>query len=196
MKVSLPVMEKYIITAGMGSAMTADRPKVVGIAGSIRNRAGLEAVEGVDENITSEVLLDEIRELEHHSIYDDDFLGEIKPAIKELSDSNERVITNSDALVLTALYGAKDEADVEFHKLTDYVGLGESYADTHVESKNFEPLVQVLDSADGIVLGSPVYFGDRSSLMHSFINFAAERELLCDKVVSTVSCGSKRNGGQ
>lgn len=58
------------------------------------------------------------------------------------------------------------------------------------------PLADVLERADGLILGSPVYFGDRSSLMHSCLNFAAERDLLSDRVVGTVSCGSKRNGGQ
>jgi multimeric flavodoxin WrbA len=87
-------------------------------------------------------------------------------------------------------------ADVEFVKLTDYVGLDESYADTHVSPEKMEPLIDIVERADGVVLGSPVYFGDRSSLMHTFVNFAADRNLLEDKVVSAVSCGSKRNGGQ
>lgn len=178
------------------SPMSAEQPTVVGIAGSIRNRAGLEAVDGVDSEVTSDDLLDHVRGLEHRDIYHDDFLGEIKPAIQELSQSNERVITNSDALVLTALYGAMDEASVRFEKLTDYVGLDGSYADSHVDSEAFEPLADVLEGADGLVLGTPVYFGDRSSLMHSFLNFAADRDLLSDVVVSAVSCGSKRNGGQ
>jgi multimeric flavodoxin WrbA len=176
--------------------MDSEPPTVVGIAGSIRNRAGLEAVEGVDETVSGETLLDEIRGLEDRDIYHDEFLGEIKPRIQALAQSDTQVITNSDALVLTALYGAKGTADVEFHKLTDYVGLDQSYADTHIDSRDFAPLVDVLERADGIILGSPVYFGDRSSLVHSFINFAAERDLLQDMVVGTVSCGSKRNGGQ
>lgn len=176
--------------------MEDKRPLVVGIGGSIRNRAGLDSVEGVDTEVETSQLLDRVRELDHRNIYHEEFLGEIQPLIQELSNTNERVVTNSDALVLTALYGAMGNADVEFLKLTDYVGLDESYADTHVSPEKMEPLAKTIERADGIILGSPVYFGDRSSLMQTFINFSADRNLLDDKVVGTVSCGSKRNGGQ
>lgn len=174
-----------------------DENQVVGIGGSIRNRAGIDdAVEGVDRNVSTEELVDGIEQLEHRDIYHDEFLGEIKPHIQELTDANDRVITNSDALVLTALYGAKEVADIEFHKLTSYAGLDGSYSDIHLDRDRMAPLADALERADGIVLGSPVYFGDRSSLLHTFLNFAADRDLLDGKVVGTVSCGSKRNGGQ
>lgn len=196
MNIYIPLEEKGFNVADSIARMSGTRAKVVGIAGSIRNRAGLDAVEGVDRNLTGQELVERIEELEHRQIYDEDFLGEIQPRLKSMADSGDKVITNSDALVLTALYGAKGESNIEFHKLTEYVGLDKSYADTHVDSRDFEPLADVLRRADGIVLGSPVYFGDRSSLLHSFLNFAAERDLLRDKVVGAVSCGSKRNGGQ
>jgi len=171
-------------------------PTVVGIAGSIRNRAGLDAVDGVDVNVDRTALVDGIRALEHRDIYHDQFLGEIKDHLEALAASDERVITNSDALVLASLYGANGSSEVEFHKLTDYVGLDESYARTHVDSQEFERLEDTVREASGVILGTPVYFGDRSSLLHSFIEFAAERDLFADTVVGAVSCGSKRNGGQ
>ena len=175
----------------------SDNNLVLGIAGSIRNRAGIDdAVEGVDRNVSTETLVKGIEQLEHRDIYHEEFLGEIKPHIQGLTDGNDQVITNSDALTLAALYGAKGAADIEFHKLTSYLGLDESYADMHIDRDRMEPLADALQRADGIVLGTPVYFGDRSSLMHTFLNFAADRDLLQDKVVGTVSCGSKRNGGQ
>jgi multimeric flavodoxin WrbA len=171
-------------------------PTVVGIAGSIRNRAGLEAVEGVDESVRSQELMDEIRELEHRDIYHEGFLGDIQSHLQDLAEADTQVITNSDALVLASLYGAMGESDTEFHKLTDYIGLDESYAGTHVDSREFSRLAPALREARGVILGTPVYFGDRSSLMHSFIEFAADRGLFEDTVVGVVSCGSKRNGGQ
>ncbi|MFB6179807.1 MAG: flavodoxin family protein [Halorientalis sp.] len=176
--------------------MPRDAPLIVGIAGSIRNRAGLDAVEGVDKEVGGSELLELIENLEHRDIYHDDFLSEIQSLLLDLSQSHEQVITNSDALVLTALYGAKDVAEIEFHKLTDYVGLDKSYAGPEVEHDDLAELTDVLKRADGLILGSPVYFGDRSSLMHSFLNFAAEQNLLDGTVVGMVSCGSKRNGGQ
>ena len=89
-----------------------------------------------------------------------------------------------------------DVADVEYLKLTEYVGVDTSYAEPYIDQDRMQPLVNLVERADGLILGSPVYFGDRSSLMHSFINFAADNDLLNGKVVGTVSVGSKRNGGQ
>lgn len=180
----------------MGTMTNSDRPLVIGIAGSIRNRAGLEAVEGVDRSVRSDQLVEGIMGLEHRGIYHEDFLGKIQPHVKELTASDDSVITNSETLLLTALYGAKKRADVEYHKLTDHVGLDKSFAGSNIDKNRLKPLVEPLQRADGIIIGSPVYFGDRSSLTHAFLNFAAERHLLEDKVVSVVSCGSKRNGGQ
>jgi multimeric flavodoxin WrbA len=178
------------------SSMAGDAPLVVGIGGSIRNRASIDEVDGVDEEVGSTELAEKLTDLEHRDIYHDDFLGEIQPFVRELSQDGDSLITNSDALVLTALYGAKKAAEIEFHKLTEYVGRDRSYANSHEEFTDIGPLRSALERADGLVLGSPVYFGDRSSLMHSFLNFAADEGYLSEKVVGTVSVGSKRNGGQ
>lgn len=176
--------------------MSPDRPLVVGIGGSIRNRANIDEVKGVDRDIRSDNLIDRVRSLEHRDIYHDDFLGEIQPLVQELTQSGDKLITNSDALVLTALYGAKDLAEIEFVKLTEYFGRDRSYASSNLDPDRMEMLGRLVSQADGLILGSPVYFGDRSSLMHSFINYASDEGLLEEKVVGAVSVGSKRNGGQ
>lgn len=176
--------------------MTNEKPLVVGVGGSIRNRASIDEVKGVDKEVRSDELVDRIRELEHRDIYHEEFLGEIQPLVQELAQSGDKLITNSDALVLTALYGAMAEADIEFVKLTEYVGVDTSYAEAHLDYDRLDPLMKLLERADGVVLGTPVYFGDRSSLMHAFINYAADQGLLEGTVVGTVSVGSKRNGGQ
>lgn len=79
-------------------------------------------------------------------------------------------ISNSESLLMASMWGAKQEgAEVEI------VYPGDSVPDF-----------------DGVILSTPVYFGDRSSLLHKFI-----RETnLKDKAVGVVSCGAKRNGGQ
>lgn len=176
--------------------MVTEKPLVVGVGGSIRNRASIDEVEGVDEAVESDALLKRIESLEHRDIYHEEFLGEIQPLIRDLTSQGEKLITNSDALVLTSLYGAMDVVDVEFAKLTEYVGVDTTYADSHIDFQKLEPLMNLVDRADGLILGTPVYFGDRSSLMHSFLNLAAEHDLLRDTVVGAVSVGSKRNGGQ
>jgi len=79
-------------------------------------------------------------------------------------------VSNSEALLLSAMWGAANEgAEVELI----YPG---------------DPIPKF----DGVVLSTPVYFGDRSSILHDFINNVD----LKDKAVGVVSVGAKRNGGQ
>jgi len=80
-------------------------------------------------------------------------------------------VSNSQALLLAAMCGVnKSGADVEII----YPG---------------QPIPQ---NFDGVVLSTPVYFGDRSSYLHDFIRNTD----LTDKAVGIVSVGAKRNGGQ
>jgi multimeric flavodoxin WrbA len=64
---------------------------------------------------------------------------------------------------------------------------------------NEEKLVELMEgitSADGIVLVSPVYFGDRSSVANKLLQISGIHDLLQDKVFGAVAVGAKRNGGQ
>lgn len=82
----------------------------------------------------------------------------------------EGKISNSQSLLLSALWGAhKEGANVEV-----------IYPDDDIP--NF----------DGVILSSPVYFGDRSSILQDFIMNIDLQE----KAVGVVSTGAKRNGGQ
>ncbi len=84
---------------------------------------------------------------------------------------SEKRLSNSEALLLAALWGAKQEnIEVEF-----------------VRSGAITP------DFSGIVISSPVYFGDRSSLVDDFIR---EQDTFRNKAVGVVSSGAKRNGGQ
>jgi len=65
--------------------MDSEKPLVVGIAGSIRNRAGLEPVDGVDKDVESNTLLDQIQELEQRDSYHENFLDVIRSEIQDLS---------------------------------------------------------------------------------------------------------------
>lgn len=53
---------------------------------------------------------------------------------------------------------------------------------------------------DGLLISGPVYFGDRGSLVQSFIDFCYKddeiKEHLQGKVYAGISVGAKRNGGQ
>ncbi len=83
----------------------------------------------------------------------------------------EGKVSNSEALLLAAMWGAYQEG-VEVEVV--YPG-------------------DVVPPFDGVVLSTPVYFGDRSSLLHQFIRGIPHWE---DKAVGIVSSGAKRNGGQ
>lgn len=82
----------------------------------------------------------------------------------------EGKISNSQGLLIAAAWGASREgAEVEFIYPGDKV-----------------------PEFDGVLMSSPVYFGDRSSHLHDFIRNTD----LKDKAVGIVSSGAKRNGGQ
>jgi multimeric flavodoxin WrbA len=97
---------------------------------------------------------------------------------KDISDTIYQIgykgkISNSEALLLAALWGAKQEgADVEI-----------IYPNKSAYDVKY----------DGVILATPVYFGDRSSGLHDFIHHEAD---FSGKAVGIVSAGAKRNGGQ
>jgi len=94
--------------------------------------------------------------------------GDVFNAVHEIG--YEGKVSNSQALLLAALWSAKNEgADVDIM----YPG-------------------DTIPDFDGVVMSSPVYFGDRSSHLHDFIRNVDMK----DKSVGIVSSGAKRNGGQ
>lgn len=95
---------------------------------------------------------------------------------KDIQDTIYRIgyegkVSNSEALLLAALHGARQEgAEVEL----------------------VYPGDELPHKWDGVVMSTPVYFGDRSSNLHNFISTIQ----LKNKAVGIVSSGAKRNGGQ
>lgn len=65
-----------------------------------------------------------------------------------------------------------------------------------IASDAFNELTSVLQSSQGVVLSTPVYFGDRSSVANKFMQICSVSSLLRDKIFGMVSVGAKRNGGQ
>ena len=108
----------------------------------------------------------------------------------------DKKISNSEALLLASLYGAKETgAEIDVLNLRD-----------HFPLFNHEPispsvLLDKIDRCKALLLSSPVYFGERSSLIADLIAFlkqsANDSPLILDgKGVGIVSVGAKRNGGQ
>ena len=65
-----------------------------------------------------------------------------------------------------------------------------------MDTTEFDAFLARLANADGVVLTTPVYFGDRSSVANKFMQVTARRNLLQNKVFGVASVGAKRNGGQ
>ncbi len=65
-----------------------------------------------------------------------------------------------------------------------------------INEKKLNDFFHLLRISKGIVLSSPVYFGDRSSIANKFMQLTNKEQLLKDKVFSMIATGAKRNGGQ
>ncbi|MDD5643853.1 MAG: NAD(P)H-dependent oxidoreductase [bacterium] len=103
--------------------------------------------------------------------------------------AGEKKISNTEGLVLASLFGAKSEdVDAEGINLKDVFQTGKI---------SREQLAEKLNKCEGVIIGTPVYFGDRSSWFDSFVRFIKDNGINTkDKIFGAVSVGAKRNGGQ
>lgn len=106
----------------------------------------------------------------------------------------EMGLSNSEAALVAGLWGCVQEGAEIRH-----VGLSTHFTMSGKTNK-LDDLKEILLGVDGLLISGPVYFGDRSSLIQSFIQFiAADREIsshLRGKIYGGISVGAKRNGGQ
>jgi multimeric flavodoxin WrbA len=65
-----------------------------------------------------------------------------------------------------------------------------------LDEKQFETLKRKIFKAHGIILASPVYFGDRSSVANKLLQLSGIHNLIENKIFGAASVGAKRNGGQ
>lgn len=64
---------------------------------------------------------------------------------------------------------------------------------------DFQEAADILESSDGIIFGSPVYFGGVSSQMKAFMDrtrYLRRKGALKDKAGGAIAVGASRNGGQ
>lgn len=150
-------------------------------------------------------------------------IGLLKSAILEATSQEElnnkiklidKVYSNSDIAIAHSLLGARKYGasvdlvcitDIFEHKKLDiYYDLMsyESIDDIDeidslsLDDNKFHELLKKVENSDGIVLGTPVYFGDRSSIANKFLQLTQKYKTLKDKAFGVVSVGAKRNGGQ
>ena len=109
--------------------------------------------------------------------------------IEEAAQSGR--ICNTEGCGVAVAYGAQKEGITP-----RYLRLNE-FIDRDGEVRRAGELLSLLASAHAYVFLTPVYFGDRSSLVHDLMLLMKREGLdLTGKVSAVASVGAKRNGGQ
>ena len=178
--------------------------KILGISASLRNaRRGLGNVSLIEEinSIKSEEALNEFltQEAETHlQNFKDAGRKELVPFDKMYANlkklKGNKGLSNSEVCLTAALWSAK-----ELGAEIDRVSLSEYFTESK-KKLDIETLKQKLIEADGLLISTPVYFGDRSSLAQSLVNLIRNdddlKAKLENKIYAGLSVGAKRNGGQ
>ncbi|MCW5589272.1 MAG: flavodoxin family protein [Legionellales bacterium] len=180
------------------------RPLILGISGSLRNSrfgAGSEKLcSELKEIATKDELISYIDA--QAKIRLDDFFNAGRAqgeAFDKIYDNlrrsrNDRGLSNSEIGLAAALWAA-------YHHGMDITHLGLSrYFPDVGEPRHLDELREFILTADALILSGPVYFGDRGSLIGSFIRFLQTDETcknhLKNKIYAGIAVGAKRNGGQ
>ena len=180
------------------------KPKILGLAGSLRNaRYGpgsdqfLQDLRGIDSKDELKEYLEKQTQFRLQDFVDagrskGDSFDKIYANIRKLR--GVRGLSNSEGSLAAALWGTKQEGcEIDHTSLSKHFPMSGDVRDGAA-------LKTKILGADAIILSSPVYFGDRSSLAQSLVEFiSADKELVksCkDKIFAGLSVGAKRNGGQ
>lgn len=148
-------------------------PHVIGVISSLRSRIPHEELYAV---VNTAQTYDELTEF----IY---------------KTGGNQALSNSEALLLAGLYGIREMGcAIKLINLKHNPGV-------RGNGSGNDKLVAALRQSSGLLLSTPVYFGDRSSLLGDLLKLidslnADEKLPLRDKGVGVVSVGAKRNGGQ
>ena len=178
--------------------------RILGISASLRNaRRGLGNVSLIEElnAIETEPELHQFlaQEAEQHlQNFMDAGRKELMPFDRMYANlkklKGNKGLSNSEICLASALWSAKS-----LGATIDHVSLSEYFTESK-KRQNVEELRDKLLQADGILISTPVYFGDRSSLAQSLTNLIRNDKTLKDalelKVYGGLAVGAKRNGGQ
>ena len=139
-------------------------------------------------------------------------IPELLENIRRVTDG-EPVLSNSEILAAAGMMGALQRgAEVEYLGLTELFDRKEApvfelvdlngqdevnYIDTlDISAKSLDHLCGKVEGAQGVLLTTPVYFGDRSSVANKLLQVTAQQNLLDKHIFGVNSVGAKRNGGQ
>lgn len=155
-------------------AATDSAPKILGLAASLRNGLPSSKAESFCEQLSEIPDSAQLRTF--------------------LEPTATRSLSNSEIALAAGLWAAAQSGSkIELLRLGDFFASGGG-------TRHIEKLGDSLQTADGIVLSSPVYFGDRSSLAGELLDFLGRDHLLRtelrQKVAGGIAVGAKRNGGQ
>lgn len=121
-------------------------------------------------------------------------------AASMLYDSLSKSDISVEIFNCTSLFQAKDQRkldiDYEFYSSDLDAESALSLDSLHYKSQEISDFKQKLSSASVVVLISPVYFGDKSSVANKIFHFTSDQNLLLGKIFTTITIGAKRNGGQ
>lgn len=151
---------------------------------------------------SSQDKLDEINELTKTSANLDDYISNCKNRVK-----NGIIFCNSDILAGASLLAMRNEgATPSYFSLSKLFSKSENRKalkptdlirdNISVETKEQQLLLDKISNSNGIVLITPVYFGDRSSVANKIMQIAGKNGILKGKIFGASSVGAKRNGGQ
>ena len=179
------------------------KPKVVALSASLRSARRGKGVTG---------LLDQLRRIPNEEAFFEYVTSEAQIHYQQFIDAGREKGLAFDAIYqnLNRLAGSKGLSNSEIgvaaalwtaHQTgcdIDYIPLADHFGPR--ETRHLEALENRLRDADGFILGTPVYFGDRGSLAASFMELLRSspqlRAHVTGKPVSGVAVGAKRNGGQ
>ncbi|MHB1545636.1 MAG: NAD(P)H-dependent oxidoreductase [bacterium] len=152
------------------------KPLIVGITASSRSVLRNDGMKSIFNNISDEL--------------------ELKTLLQEMSHFRKK-ISNSDGALISAFFGAKHfECSFLLFNLRDIFDTSRKKSkDYH---KNKEKLIESIKNCDGILISTPVYFGDCSSYIYELFRLEdnGNHNIFNEKVVGVLSSGAKRNGGQ
>jgi multimeric flavodoxin WrbA len=179
-------------------------PIVLGLAASLRNaRSNKGSADLLDElrNIDSIVDFDKYV-TDQAQIHLEQFVLAGRAANKPFDElyrelqrlGGRRGLSNSEVCLAAGLWSAKSKgAEIDHVSLSDHF-------DAAGQVRDIETLKDKLLRADALILATPVYFGDRSSVSHRFIelirNDISLQAAMKGKVYAGIAVGAKRNGGQ
>ncbi len=179
-------------------------PKIVAVSASLRNARWGKGVKELIHRIRTIANQDELIEFvtQEGQVHYQQFLDagrekglpfdEMYKNLKKMA--GDKGLCNSEIGMAAGLWGASQKGcEIDYIPLSSYFG-------PRGNGKNLEQLREKLRGADGLLLCTPVYFGDRSSLASDLIEMIrVDRELresLAGKPMAGIAVGAKRNGGQ